>query len=69
MEVKMELTQREKEICKYIAKGYNNRQISELMYISTHTVKTCVATLLANTGAKNRTHLAYLLGKDKFIEM
>tara|TARA_B100001059_G_scaffold232676_1_gene270998 strand:- start:1611 stop:2399 length:789 start_codon:yes stop_codon:yes gene_type:complete len=34
------LTPREKEVLKFIIKGYTNKQISEKMYVSPHTIRT-----------------------------
>ena len=34
------LTPREKEVLKFIIKGHTNKQISEKMYVSHHTVRT-----------------------------
>jgi len=34
------LTPREKEVLKFIIKGYTNKQISEKMYVSHHTIRT-----------------------------
>jgi len=34
------LTPREKEVLKFIIKGYTNKQISEKMYVSQHTIRT-----------------------------
>ena len=34
------LTPREKEVLKFLIKGYTNKQISEKMYISSNTVRT-----------------------------
>ena len=65
----MKLTDREIEICGYIAKGYSNNEISKLLFISTHTVKAYTSIILQKTHAKNRTHLAYLIGSAKFLEM
>lgn len=36
----MQLTKREKEILSLVAKGYNNKDIGEQLYISSHTVRT-----------------------------
>ncbi len=69
MEAKMKLTNRETELCKYLIQGLNNREISNLMHISSHTVKASISEILKKTGTKNRTHLAFLLGWEKSIEM
>ena len=65
----MKLTKREEELCKYLVKGLNNQEISELMHLSSHTVKASISNILEKTGSKNRTHLAYMLGCKNFVEM
>lgn len=65
----MKLTKREEELCKYLVKGLNNQEISKIMHLSTHTVKANISIILRKTQTKNRTHLAYILGCEKFIEM
>ena len=64
----MNLTQREYEICKLLAQGYNNKQIAQFMHISTHTVKAHLAHLFFNNNnIQNRTKLAYILGKENIV--
>ena len=63
------LTQRELQICKYLVEGKNNTEIARLMFLSKHTVKSYVSMIIADMGAVNRTHVAYLLGKENIINM
>ncbi len=65
----MKLTKRETELCGYLIQGLNNQEISKLMHISAHTVKANISLILRKTGTKNRTHLAYLIGWEKSIQM
>ena len=65
MEIKM--TKRETEICKYLDQGLKNVEIAEIMHISKHTVKAYVSMLIYNTNVKNRTELAYILGKKNLF--
>ncbi|MCM1338981.1 MAG: helix-turn-helix transcriptional regulator [Muribaculaceae bacterium] len=69
LEEQMKLTPREKEVCNYIIEGYSNAEISKKMFISMHTVKAYTSIVLKKTNAKNRTHLAYLIGSEKVSEM
>lgn len=64
----MQLTQREMEICHYISLGLNNKQIAQIMNISIHTVKAHLSHLFFNNqNIKNRTQLAYILGKENIV--
>ena len=57
------LSSREKEILAYIVKGFNNKQISELIYLSENTIKTYRKRLMIKIGAKNAADLVFK-GKD-----
>jgi DNA-binding NarL/FixJ family response regulator len=53
-----ELTSREKEVLKLIATGYNNREISEQLYIAERTVKNHVNSILRRLNLRDRTQAA-----------
>ena len=61
------LTKRELEVCKYLILGLDNEQIAEKLYISKHTVKSYVSSIIEVLEAKNRTEVAYILGKNNII--
>lgn len=63
----MKLTPREMEICKYLVIGKKNCEIARILYLSEHTIKSHVSSIIANLGAANRTHVAYILGKENII--
>ncbi|MBR6722160.1 response regulator transcription factor [bacterium] len=65
----MKLTKRELEICKYLIQGKNNSEIGKLLYLSEHTVKFHVSSIIARLGASNRTEVAYILGKENIINL
>ena len=48
------LTQRESEILRYIAKGYSNEEIADMVGLSLNTVKTHVKSILANLNVSDR---------------
>ena len=60
-------TQKELEILKYICKGYTNTRIAEELFISVHTVKAHVGSMLKKTGADNRTLLVYMAAKANLV--
>lgn len=45
-----DMTEREKEICTLLAKGLNNRQIADELYISEGTVKNYISSIYDKTG-------------------
>ncbi len=53
-----ELTEREREVLRLIARGMNNREIAEKMVISEKTVKTHVSNILGKLGVEDRTQAA-----------
>jgi DNA-binding CsgD family transcriptional regulator len=54
------VTSREMDVLALVAQGLGNAQIAERLFLSTRTVETHVANLLAKTGAANRTELGRL---------
>lgn len=63
----MELTNREREVCKYLIDGLSNSEIAQELFLSKHTVKLYVAQAIYKAMARNRTQLAYILGKKNII--
>lgn len=53
-----ELTEREKEICRLIGDGRNNKEISETLFISEGTVKNHITNILKKIELRDRTQLA-----------
>ena len=53
--VKKRLTEQEERLMELVSLGYNNKEIGERMYISTHSVKSYLAVILKKLGAVNRT--------------
>lgn len=60
-ENKYSLTNREREIFRYIIKGYSNSEIASLAYISENTVKFHIKNILKKTNCANRTEVLELL--------
>jgi DNA-binding NarL/FixJ family response regulator len=55
MAVTEELTAREVEVLRLMARGYRNKQLAKLLAISEHTAKFHVSSVLAKLGARTRT--------------
>jgi DNA-binding NarL/FixJ family response regulator len=53
-----ELTDREREILRYIARGDNNREIGEALFITEGTVKNHVSNILSKLALRDRTQAA-----------
>jgi len=50
-----ELSKRERQVLEYIANGRRNKEIGQILYISEHTVKTHVKSILTKLDAIGRT--------------
>lgn len=59
-----ELTNREIDICHYLAEGKNNKEISEILYISEGTVKNNMTRILDKLELRDRTQLALFAVKN-----
>jgi NarL family two-component system response regulator LiaR len=62
-----ELTDREVEVLKYIAKGLSNQDIAEQMVVSKPTVHTHVSNILSKLQLSNRTQAALFAIKEGYI--
>lgn len=62
---KYDLSEREKEIVKFIAKGFSNKEIAGEIFLSEGTVKNHITSILSKMDLKHRTQIAitYLNGK------
>ena len=63
------LTDREITILKLIMQGYANSQISKKIYISIHTVKAHIASIMRKLDAKNRTNAVYIALKNNLLDL
>lgn len=54
-------TDREHDVLEYLALGYSTQKISELLYISTNTVKTHIASIYRKTGAHSKQEIIDLV--------
>lgn len=60
------LTPREKDVLHNISKGYDNKEIAKLLYISDYTVKKHVSSILKKLNLKNRQEAIVYVNKNKF---
>lgn len=70
MESTMEkLTDREMTILNLLTKGYDNTQIAERIFISKHTVKAHMSSIIKKLNARNRTNAVYIAASHKIIKI
>ena len=63
------LTEREITIIKLIMQGYENSQISKKIFISIHTVKAHIGSIIRKLDAKNRTNAVYIALKNNLLDL
>ncbi len=63
-----ELTERETDVLKLLAKGYSNQEIADTLYIGIKTVKTHVSNILAKLHVEDRTQAALYAVAHGYIE-
>ena len=62
------LTEREVAILRLITLGYGNNQISKIIFISIHTVKAHISSIIRKLNAKNRTNAVYIAVKNNLLD-
>ena len=55
-EIMKKLTEKELEILKLVTEGYANHEISKMIYLSSHTVKAHISSIIRKLEARNRTN-------------
>ncbi len=66
---KFNLTKKENEILIYIAKGYNNKDIADRLYISEKTVKNHITNIFTKLHVKDRTQAALFAVKNNYVKL
>jgi DNA-binding NarL/FixJ family response regulator len=61
------LTERESETLRLIAGGKSNQEIADLLFVSMHTVKTHVGSVLTKIGARDRTQAVVFAYETGFV--
>jgi DNA-binding NarL/FixJ family response regulator len=63
-----ELSMREIEVLRYVSAGNSNKVIAEHLFVSEHTIKGHLKSILSKLGANDRTHAVTIAIKRGFIE-
>jgi DNA-binding NarL/FixJ family response regulator len=63
------LTSREREVTKLIAEGKKNREIADMLYISTRTVENHRANILKKLKLNNTSQLVYYAIQNRYVEV
>lgn len=61
-----ELNDIEKEIIPYLVQGFTCKEIGEIVYMSHHTVKHYIGSIIKKTQAKNRINAVAILVRAKY---
>jgi DNA-binding NarL/FixJ family response regulator len=68
LEIWLALSEREKDIVRLVAQGYNNREIAQSLHIAEKTVKNYLTNILSQLDLRDRTQLAIASLKIKFVD-
>lgn len=63
----IDLTEREGEVLRLLARGKSNQEIADEIYVGTETVKTHVRSVLLKLGARNRTQAVIIAYESGFV--
>lgn len=63
----IDLTDREGEVLRLLARGKSNQEIADEIYVGTETVKTHVRSVLLKLGARNRTQAVIMAYESGFV--
>ena len=63
------LTERENDVLKLICKGYTNQEIAKELFITPHTAKAHVASIIRKFGVDNRTLVVCYAIKHKLVDL
>lgn len=64
-----QLTGREQEVLSYLAKGYTNREVAELLYVSIKTIESHRAKIMEKLNIKTRHELVEYAIKEGFLDL
>jgi len=64
---KFSLTTQELNVLEFLVKGCSNKVIAQKLFISNHTVKFHVTSILSKLGASTRTEAAYIATQQNLL--
>jgi len=62
------LTPREYDVLDLMKHGYDNNEIAKIVFVSKHTVKAHVTSIIRKFNAKNRTNVIHLAHQEGLIK-
>ena len=63
----LHVTEREMEVIKYIAQGYSNKQIADILFLSTHTITTHRKNIMSKLNINNTAGIVLYAVREKLI--
>jgi DNA-binding NarL/FixJ family response regulator len=66
--VRPQLSQRERQVLQYLANGRSNKEIARILYISEHTAKAHVRSIMSKLNADSRTEVTAIATKLGLIK-
>ena len=63
-----QLSKRERQVLKYLANGRSNKEIAQILYISEHTAKAHVKSIMTKLNAASRTEVIAIATKYGLIK-
>jgi len=63
-----DMTDREIDVLRLVARGFSNKKIGEQLFISEHTVKAHLKTITSKLGANDRTHAVMIALQRGFLD-
>lgn len=64
-----ELTEREKEVLNLLCEGYSNPEISKRLFVSVHTAKSHVTSILTKFDVKTRVQAVVYAIKNNLVQL
>ena len=61
-------TEKEYEVLRYLITGLNNKEISKKMFVTNHTVKAHISSILHKLNVSNRTEAVYVVLTNNLLD-
>lgn len=65
----MNLTEREYDVLRCICKGMNNNEASKEMFVTEHTIKAHMTSIMRKLNVKTRTQVMYIAFKKHIVDI